>query len=398
MFRLISNVPFHLTNSAGGGSRGESLGPQLGYAVVLLPVGEELLRDGADERVVRVAVRQQRADGQQHLGHGQRRRPVLLEDVEADGTLRVDVAVVDARPERHLQRRQWHSVECKSCELHTAPSLVLVHTRGGRTVCVSLSSGEMSKKHVRQSLCCRVCVDCSTSHQSPRGFTSACVGVCVQFTLNLTFGGLKGYSLVKCTSRKKTPPSYTDPGGPRIVDTHSYRLSPLGPALQSRNKSSPNPEFWFESNSKTFTMHKRKLLIDRRTPSINLNWTFKWRTSRTSCTVVQHFISDMMSHEENVQVENLCGLGVTWAMSSRAMSAKSMSCQDNVQVETLVHLILTTRIDKVPQAAVFSLSRLRSVEHINKFVGCGRQKILMISNSRNSKQLCFSSQACSDVL
>ena len=33
-------------------------------------------------------------------------------------------------------------------------------------------------------------------------------------------------------SRKKTPPSYTDPVGPRIVDAHSYKLSPLGPALQ----------------------------------------------------------------------------------------------------------------------------------------------------------------------
>lgn len=33
-------------------------------------------------------------------------------------------------------------------------------------------------------------------------------------------------------SRKKTPPSYTEPGGPRIVETHSYRLSPFGPALQ----------------------------------------------------------------------------------------------------------------------------------------------------------------------
>lgn len=33
-------------------------------------------------------------------------------------------------------------------------------------------------------------------------------------------------------SRKNTPPSYTDPGGPNIVDTHSYRLSPFGPALQ----------------------------------------------------------------------------------------------------------------------------------------------------------------------
>jgi len=49
---------------------------------------------------------------------------------------------------------------------------------------------------------------------------------------NVTLGGLKGYSGEKCISRKKTPPSYTDPGGPRIVETHSYKLSPLGPALQ----------------------------------------------------------------------------------------------------------------------------------------------------------------------
>lgn len=33
-------------------------------------------------------------------------------------------------------------------------------------------------------------------------------------------------------SKKNTPPSYTEPGGPRIVDTHSYKLSPFGPAEQ----------------------------------------------------------------------------------------------------------------------------------------------------------------------
>ena len=48
----------------------------------------------------------------------------------------------------------------------------------------------------------------------------------------VTFGGLNGYSGEKCMSRKKTPPSYGEPGGPSIVDTHSYKLSPLGPALQ----------------------------------------------------------------------------------------------------------------------------------------------------------------------
>lgn len=48
----------------------------------------------------------------------------------------------------------------------------------------------------------------------------------------VTFGGLNGYSGEKWMSKKKTPPSYGEPGGPSIVDTHSYKLSPLGPALQ----------------------------------------------------------------------------------------------------------------------------------------------------------------------
>lgn len=47
-----------------------------------------------------------------------------------------------------------------------------------------------------------------------------------------TLGGLNGYSGVKWMSKKKTPPSYTEPGGPKIVLTHSYTLSPLGPALK----------------------------------------------------------------------------------------------------------------------------------------------------------------------
>lgn len=51
-------------------------------------------------------------------------------------------------------------------------------------------------------------------------------------------GGLNGYSGEKWMSRKNTPPSYTEPGGPRIVDTHSYRLSPFGPALQFGGGSS----------------------------------------------------------------------------------------------------------------------------------------------------------------
>lgn len=53
-----------------------------------------------------VAVGEKGADGEQHLGDGQRGRPVVLEDIQANDALAVDVAVVDARPERHLGRLQ----------------------------------------------------------------------------------------------------------------------------------------------------------------------------------------------------------------------------------------------------------------------------------------------------
>lgn len=53
-----------------------------------------------------VAVRQQRADGQQELGDGQRWAPLVLERVEADLAAAVDVAVVNARAEGDLQGRQ----------------------------------------------------------------------------------------------------------------------------------------------------------------------------------------------------------------------------------------------------------------------------------------------------
>lgn len=55
---------------------------------------------------------------------------------------------------------------------------------------------------------------------------------------NLTLGGLKGYSGEKWISKKNTPPSYTLPGGPSIVETHSYKESPFGPALQFGGGSS----------------------------------------------------------------------------------------------------------------------------------------------------------------
>ena len=91
-----------LTTSSLGGV---ALGPLSRDAVVLVAVTQVLLRNATDERVAWVAVGEQRANGEEDLGDGECWRPVVLEDVETDGALAVDVAVVDPRSERHLSNR-----------------------------------------------------------------------------------------------------------------------------------------------------------------------------------------------------------------------------------------------------------------------------------------------------
>ena len=58
---------------------------------------------GVCATLTRVAVGQQRADGQEDLGDGEGGTPVVLQDVQADHPLAVDVAVVDPGPEGHLE-------------------------------------------------------------------------------------------------------------------------------------------------------------------------------------------------------------------------------------------------------------------------------------------------------
>lgn len=86
------------TTTAGEGSRPPEdvrLGPLPRPGVVRGPVRLVLVRDGADERVGRVGVRQQAAEAQHDLLQRQRRRPRVLEDVEADGARLGNVAVID---------------------------------------------------------------------------------------------------------------------------------------------------------------------------------------------------------------------------------------------------------------------------------------------------------------
>ena len=71
---------------------------------MLLFVALQDVGDLRHERIVGVWVGQQRADGEQHLGDGECGRPLVLQDVKADCTVAVDIAVVDLSGEGHLGR------------------------------------------------------------------------------------------------------------------------------------------------------------------------------------------------------------------------------------------------------------------------------------------------------
>ena len=61
------------------------------YSGFTAPVVDILGGDAADQGVTRVAVRQQRADGEQHLRDGEGGAPLVLQDVQADHALVADM-------------------------------------------------------------------------------------------------------------------------------------------------------------------------------------------------------------------------------------------------------------------------------------------------------------------
>jgi len=71
---------------------------------MLLPVLFVQFGDLRHQRVIRIRIRQQRADGQQHFADRQRRAPLALQDVKANAPVRVHVAVVDLGDELQLRR------------------------------------------------------------------------------------------------------------------------------------------------------------------------------------------------------------------------------------------------------------------------------------------------------
>ena len=54
------------------------------------------MSDVGNKRIIWVRVAQEGADGEQDLGDGQGGTPLVLQNVEANATVRVDVGVVDS--------------------------------------------------------------------------------------------------------------------------------------------------------------------------------------------------------------------------------------------------------------------------------------------------------------
>lgn len=68
---------------------------------------QEELRDFWHKGVLRIGVREERRNRKKHLRNREGRRPLVFQNVKADGTVRVHVAVVDFGHEMHFRRLEW---------------------------------------------------------------------------------------------------------------------------------------------------------------------------------------------------------------------------------------------------------------------------------------------------
>ena len=78
------------------------LGPTPGGSIVLFLVRKILMGDGTDQSVIWIAIRHEGADRQQQFGNGQDGRPFVFQNIQANLTIFVNVAVINLRPESHL--------------------------------------------------------------------------------------------------------------------------------------------------------------------------------------------------------------------------------------------------------------------------------------------------------
>ena len=88
-------------------SHGVTLSPIASSLVVLISVALINVSDLGHEGIIGVGVSEQGADGKKNLRDGESGRPLVLQDVQADGAIAVDVHVINFRCEGNLGRLEW---------------------------------------------------------------------------------------------------------------------------------------------------------------------------------------------------------------------------------------------------------------------------------------------------
>ena len=97
-----SNEKCHFSKGSKTKLHSVLLGPKPGDSVVLFSVREVLKGDGTVQSVIWIAIRHEGADRQQQFGNGQDGRPFVFQNIQANLTIFVNVAVINLRPESHL--------------------------------------------------------------------------------------------------------------------------------------------------------------------------------------------------------------------------------------------------------------------------------------------------------
>lgn len=103
-----------------------SLGPLSGYPVMFCSVGQILSGYASDQRIRRVAICQKGTNREQNLWNSQSRTPVVFQNIQADDSLTVDVAVIDSGTESNLWWLKW--IIWRKCDIQKKNTTFIYRT------------------------------------------------------------------------------------------------------------------------------------------------------------------------------------------------------------------------------------------------------------------------------
>lgn len=103
-----------------------SLGPLSGYPVVFCSVGQMLNGYASIQRICRVATCQKGINRERKLWNSQSRTPVVFQNIPADDSRTVDVAVVNSGTESNLWWLKW--IIWRKCDIQKKNTTFIYRT------------------------------------------------------------------------------------------------------------------------------------------------------------------------------------------------------------------------------------------------------------------------------